>query len=197
MNGQQTACPICGKQTFLQRKLHYPPPAKHRSGAKVFLILVGSLIGVAVVVSSCNAIFGNTSLMRDTTIRDAHVLQIEQSRKELVEWIRAEIPTWTNFSTNVAKENDEWHHDYNRKPQESPKELVEYFSNTMAEWDRKTPQQRHQDARDEEWAEYQRGKASDEAQKEAYRQTLWDLTHEDKAKDNTQKEVDKFLRGEK
>ncbi len=67
----------------------------------------------------------------------------------------------------------------------------------VADWDHKTPEQRHQDAVDAEWAEYKDGKAANEAQNEAYRQTLYDVTHEDKAKTHAQQEVDKFMRGEK
>jgi hypothetical protein len=167
------------------------------SGLNGCLPIIGAVIILAILTSGFRAMFGNTWVMRDTKIRDARVQQIEQHQRDLVESTRAEMPTWTNFSTNVEKEDADAsrHHDYNRQPLPSAKELCDYFSNMVVDWDRKTPQQRHQDAIDQEWAEYQAGKAADEAQKDTYRQTLWDLTHEDKAKDNAQKEVDKFLQG--
>jgi hypothetical protein len=141
--GQEIACPSCGKITLLIEEV----PTERNVGTGIRSVragnnnligclgLIGGIALLAVVIASCNEVLGNTWLMRNTTLRDERVRQIEEGRRQTVEGIK----------------NDRDHIGL---------VLDEELSNYVAQWDNETPAQRHQDAVQEEWEEYKRDKAA-------------------------------------
>jgi hypothetical protein len=162
MAGQQIDCPTCSQKTQLvglahksTQRISMPdfksgvkskPPSKQFGcgGCLLVIFILGVCGGLAGIV--INALVENTWVTRDTEIRDARVLQIEERRKEVIEQDRADLG---KISTNTIPAD-----------LPIPKEIYDEMLSSVAKWDHETPKQRHQDAVNEEWAEYQKDKAA-------------------------------------